>query len=179
MANITVSLPSDGDTIDAADYNTPINTIVNEFNGNIDSTNLAANSVGASEIIDASITNAKLSTTAGEIGGEWLAYTSTVTGFSGTPTKVTKYSLCGKRCTIYAAISGTSNATTFTFSLPFATVNTFDTFGRVIDNTSTFTYGLIEAPAGTTANVYVNVGAAWTASGTKTLSGFHYTYEIA
>lgn len=40
MPTINVSLPSDGDTIDAADYNTPITTIVNAINGNLDGDNL-------------------------------------------------------------------------------------------------------------------------------------------
>lgn len=40
MATISVSLPSDGQTVDAADVNTPINTIVSEFNGNIDNDNI-------------------------------------------------------------------------------------------------------------------------------------------
>ena len=42
MANISVSLPSDGETVDVADYNTPINTIVNEINGSLDNSNIAA-----------------------------------------------------------------------------------------------------------------------------------------
>lgn len=42
MATISVSLPSDGQTIDAADYNTPINTIVSEINGNLDNANIKA-----------------------------------------------------------------------------------------------------------------------------------------
>lgn len=61
MATITVSLPSDGDTIDAADYNTPITTIVDEINGGIDADNLASNAVTTAKITDANVTNAKLS----------------------------------------------------------------------------------------------------------------------
>ncbi len=83
MGTISVSLPSDGDAIVVADYNTPINTIVTAINGNLDSDNLAANSVGTSEIIDASVTNAKLSTTAGEIGGAWLTFAPSFQNLSG------------------------------------------------------------------------------------------------
>lgn len=50
MATISVTLPSDGESIDAADVNTPINTIVNAINGNLDSDNIK----------DASITPQKL-----------------------------------------------------------------------------------------------------------------------
>jgi hypothetical protein len=45
MATISVSLPSDGQTIDAADYNVPINTIVSEINGGLDSDNIEAGGV--------------------------------------------------------------------------------------------------------------------------------------
>jgi len=60
MATITVSLPSDGDTIDVADYNTPINTIVNEINGGIDSDNLENGAVTTAKIVDGAVTTAKL-----------------------------------------------------------------------------------------------------------------------
>jgi hypothetical protein len=53
MGIISVSLPSDGQTIDAVDYNVPINTIVNTING----------SINADNITDGSITPAKLDST--------------------------------------------------------------------------------------------------------------------
>jgi len=53
MGTISVSLPSDGQTIDAADYNVPINTIVSTINGSINADNIA----------DSSITPAKIDTT--------------------------------------------------------------------------------------------------------------------
>jgi len=52
MGTVSVSLPSDGQTIDAADYNTPINTIVSEINGNLDNSNIAS---------DAAIDRSKIS----------------------------------------------------------------------------------------------------------------------
>lgn len=42
MATISVSLPADGQTADAADYNVPINTIVSAINGGLDSNNISA-----------------------------------------------------------------------------------------------------------------------------------------
>lgn len=42
MGTISVTLPSDGETIDASDINNPINTIVNEINGGLDTNNLDA-----------------------------------------------------------------------------------------------------------------------------------------
>jgi hypothetical protein len=86
MATISVSLPADGETIDAADYNTPINTIVNVINGNLDSDNLAANAVGTSEIADITVTNEKLKSTVMFRG----TTTQTVTN-SVSPTNITTY----------------------------------------------------------------------------------------
>ena len=42
MSTISLSLPSDGSTIDAADVNTPFNTISAVINGNLDNDNVAA-----------------------------------------------------------------------------------------------------------------------------------------
>lgn len=63
MATISVSLPSDGETIDAADYNTPINTIVTAINGNLDNSNIAANAaISGSKLADGGVTASKLAT---------------------------------------------------------------------------------------------------------------------
>lgn len=60
MANISVSLPSDGETIDAADYNTPITTIVNEINGSLDNSNIASGAaIAGSKLADNSVTAQK------------------------------------------------------------------------------------------------------------------------
>lgn len=59
MGTITVSLPADATTADVADYNTPITTIVNAINGNLDSNNLASNAVTTAKITDANVTPAK------------------------------------------------------------------------------------------------------------------------
>lgn len=61
MGTISVSLPSDGETIDAADYNTPINTIVTEVNGNLDNANISTTAaIAGSKIADGAITHSKL-----------------------------------------------------------------------------------------------------------------------
>ena len=52
--------PSDGTTADAADVNDQVNAIVAQVNGNLDSDNLAANSVGTSELQNGSVTQVKL-----------------------------------------------------------------------------------------------------------------------
>lgn len=66
MANISVSLPSDGTTADVSDYNTPITTIVNEFNGNIDNSNIKSGAAIATAKLadDAGVTTAKIADSA-------------------------------------------------------------------------------------------------------------------
>lgn len=62
MGVISVSLPSDGTTADVADYNTPVTTIVNEINGNLDNANIKTGAAIATAKLadDAGITAAKL-----------------------------------------------------------------------------------------------------------------------
>lgn len=98
MAIINVSLPSDGQTIDASDYNTPITTIVNEINGGLDNDNIASGAaITGSKIADNSLDlGAKASTWDGwiEVSDSWTyASTTTVT----VPTDATtKYSVGDK-----------------------------------------------------------------------------------
>lgn len=40
MGTVNLSLPADGSTADVSDYNTPLTTLQNEFNGNIDNANI-------------------------------------------------------------------------------------------------------------------------------------------
>jgi hypothetical protein len=40
MGQVSLTLPADGTTIEAADVNNPFNTLLNEFNGNIDDNNI-------------------------------------------------------------------------------------------------------------------------------------------
>ena len=111
----------------------------------------------------------------------WQTYASTVTGFSGTPTVVTRYMRIGKTAFIYADISGTSNATTLTFTVPYLPKFTADYAARVTNNgTLPTSPGMIDLPADTyQAGAYRDwVGNSWTASGTKSLRGVYFSYEI-
>tara|TARA_R110000868_G_scaffold267_2_gene2323 strand:+ start:6875 stop:7534 length:660 start_codon:yes stop_codon:yes gene_type:complete len=61
MAIISPAQISDGTTIDAEDVNNPINTIANEFNGNIDNNNIkTAAAIDGAKLADTSITTAKI-----------------------------------------------------------------------------------------------------------------------
>lgn len=87
MGSITVSLPTDGTTADVADVNTPITTIVNAINGGLDNDNIASGAaIDGSKLADATVTNAKLSTAAGEVGAAWASVTPTLTASSSDPT---------------------------------------------------------------------------------------------
>jgi len=90
MSIITVTQPSDGTTIDAADVNDQVNTILQDYNGNIDSDNLAtsaviaakiaSNSVETAKIKDANVTAGKLATSA--IFLDHVAVTTSQTGIT-------------------------------------------------------------------------------------------------
>ena len=80
MGTISLTLPSDGTTIDAADVNTPFNTISTVINGNIDDDNIkaAANiagsklanlAVGTAQIAASAVTSAKVDATVAIITG--------------------------------------------------------------------------------------------------------------
>lgn len=60
MGLISYSNIQDGTTIDGADVNTPLNTIYNEFNGNIDSNNIKDNSIIASKIYEGAVSSNKI-----------------------------------------------------------------------------------------------------------------------
>lgn len=104
MGTVAVSLPSDGETANVSDYNTPITTIVNEFNGNIDNANIKSGAAIATAKLadDGGITAAKIGNDAvtatkidwastGTDGGIWweeldretLSGTSSTISFTG------------------------------------------------------------------------------------------------
>lgn len=72
MGTISISLPADGTAADVSDYNSPITTIVNEMNGNLNAANLAANSVTTAKIANSSVTASKIDwASTGPNGGIW------------------------------------------------------------------------------------------------------------
>ncbi len=63
MGLISPAQVSDGSTADASDVNSPINTIANEFNGNIDNANIkSAAAIDASKLASGSITDTQMAT---------------------------------------------------------------------------------------------------------------------
>lgn len=126
------------------------------------------------------ITNGSLSTTSGELGGAWTTWATTVGGFSSTTDATLRYMLIGKTVHIRVYINGTSNATSFSFTVPYAVANGGSVPCRIANNGVTNTSpGLIDV-SGSTLFVYTSLaGAAWTASGQKILYPTVFTYEAA
>ena len=98
MSLISISGPSDGQTIDAADVNTPLNTIANEINGNLDNANIKTG---------AAITGSKLADNSIDLGSKtstwdgWIQVSDSWTYLSSTSVTVpsdatTKYSVGDK-----------------------------------------------------------------------------------
>jgi hypothetical protein len=92
--------------------------------------------ISAANISGITIANANLSTTAGEPGGAWQAWTPTV-GASGSmsigsTTVVARYLQVGKTVSFYLYIAGTiggSVSTTITATLPVTAKEAYNTFG--------------------------------------------------
>lgn len=51
MATISLTLPNDGDTIEASDVNTPFNTVAAAINGNLDNTNISAGGLTPANLV--------------------------------------------------------------------------------------------------------------------------------
>lgn len=102
MGNISVSLPTDGTTADTADYNTPITTIVNEINGNLDNSNLAAAAaIAGSKLADSGITAEKLAT-----GAIFLGSTSITASVGPTSTSTSDVDVTGLAVTVTVPAGG-------------------------------------------------------------------------
>lgn len=106
---------------------------------------------------------------------------STVTGWAATPTKLIYYKKIGKLTFVWFNITGTSNATTVSFTLATAASNTVDVVGSasITDNGAALTTpGRIQLVKNTsTVNVFKDMAsAAFTNTGTKTVQG-HFVYQ--
>lgn len=111
MGVISVSLPSDGSTADVADYNTPINTIVNAINGNLDNANIVSGAAIATSKLadDAGITAAKLasaSVTSPKLSLTGSQTASVATDQGTTSTSYTDLSTTGPAVTVTVNASG-------------------------------------------------------------------------
>lgn len=113
MSTVSVTLPSDGQTIDAADYNVPINTIVSELNGNLNSQNIASSGVVPNNLFTGTGTS-----------WAWQTWTPTWTNLTvGSGTVTARSVQIGKTVFAYVRFvfgAGSAVGTNPTFSLPVA-----------------------------------------------------------
>lgn len=132
MSLINYTPPADGETADAADVVTPLNTIYNEFNGNIDNSNIKSAAaistskladdagITTAKIADGAVTPAKLTSGTGS-SWTWQSWTPSWTNFTpGSATISARYTQIGK--TVHFRIQVTLNGSTMgsdpQFSLP-------------------------------------------------------------
>jgi hypothetical protein len=135
------------------------------------------------------VNNASLDTTAGELGGAFLAWTPTLGGWSVNPTDgLYYYTKVGKMYTVTIAQpnNGTSNNTTCTFTLPAAAVTRagvrWVASAEIIDNGSSVStpgIGLITSGSSTLIVSKSFSISPFTASGDKRVRALTITYEAA
>lgn len=136
---------------------------------------------------DASVTQAKLSTTPGEIGGEWSSWTPGFTGYSSNPSGGQYlYKQIGK--TVFVSIrepnNGTSNSVALTMTLPVAAKSTAYTYQMaLVINSGTLSSGSIIVDGSASTTILTGyVGATlsnWSGSGGKRIAAVNFVYEAA
>lgn len=176
MGTISVQTINNGDSLDANPIDVNFSTVVNEFNGNVDNNNIKTlAAIDGSKIAAGTIPSAQIKAEAG------TAWSPSFGGFSVSPTVTSQYLQFGKLtiATLAEISAGTSNATNFTVTLPFApAITTVLNVARVKDNGGySTTQGTISLTAGsTTATLFRDpTGTTWTATNGKACD-FTITY---
>jgi len=113
--------------------------------------------------------------------GRWYNWTPTFGGFSTNPSGVCRYCIIGKLChvVIHLTSSGTSNANTFTISLPVPCAQqTYTSIPRY--NNNGWEYGGFANIGYTAVGLGTNSAGltGWTTSGSKT-AYIQFFYEVA
>lgn len=113
-----------------------------------------------------------------------FSFTSTLTGFSGSPTNNSSYSITGSTVNFNIYVSGTSNANGASFTVPVAVSSVAGTYIRFIgkgqDNSTNLTAPVYMdlGTSSSTATVYKDsTAAAFTVSGTKEFA-FNFSYQF-
>lgn len=113
---------------------------------------------------------------------DWMDYsgTSTIVGWSSFTNKVLKYRVIGKQVFVTWFLSGTSNSTSVTFTLPQTIASSCANMGYGIDNGVASGVGYIVggATTSTITQFKTDLSGSWTASGTKRAAGQIF-FEIA
>ena len=96
-----------------------------------------------------------------------LSYTLTIVGYSGTPTQSGSYKIVGDGVFINVNISGTSNAVSLTYTIPFTPSIAIDIPLRFSDSGGTY-FGLAQYPLTNTVLCFKDAGGTgFATSGTK------------
>jgi hypothetical protein len=112
------------------------------------------------------------------------SYTATATGMTTAPTASIAYNVIGNfvHCSLQSTITGTSNATTFTLTGAPVGIRPGSSrifLMRVQDNGAAVTYGRgVMDSAGTITLALTPSGTAFTASGTKSVQAFEFSYLL-
>lgn len=107
-----------------------------------------------------------------ESWGDYFS-SSTIVGWAAGKSGNIYYKKIGDIVFVSFNITGTSNSTDISFTMPYAlsSLKIWTTF-HGIDNTSTYAFGLLQFNSGSTALLQSSAaGGSWTASGTKTVIG--------
>lgn len=169
MGIITINLPADGSTADVSDYNTPITTITNEINGNLENANIKAGAaIDGSKLADDSITAAKLAT--GQVyrrqGGDasdWSVAGTTTYDVSATDVKIQAGSVVATSAdfTITFPVAYTNKPLVFLSTNSASSVNAFPRYKiSTITNTTVAVTLITDAGAVSTTE-----SVAWLAMG--------------
>ena len=191
LTNKTLTAP----TINTATIANPTLTVdtVSEFtaaNGvTVDGLNIkdgklnTANSVVATNITDAIITNAKLSTTTGEIGGSWQDWTPTLTNLSGGTLNFAKYMKVGKTIhfRFYYTLAGAGISGAVTISPPVTMASGMDSthpigVGSLLDFGTLIYQGVVLAASTTAIGIRVNNASATYTTYTQLSSTVPFTW---
>jgi hypothetical protein len=109
--------------------------------------------------------------------GEWESFPTTVTGFSSIASQRFRYKIVGDVCFWLVFIRGTSNATTFTFTLPFAFADTQRICTAGVNNGTVINAVKIETLASAAlAQCYTTMaGSGWATTSTKGISYYGFS----
>ena len=151
------NIPIDGQAATASTVNTSLLGLINEFNKQVPITKISAEQ-------------------------SWQTWTPTSSGFSTNPIYIARYCKIGRICffSLFTSTPGTSNASTFTLTLPFnAAAETILAIGSAIDNNSNNVSPTAYAQTTVNSNVlgiWIS-NSSWTGSGTKYVHmvGFYET----
>jgi hypothetical protein len=118
------------------------------------------------------------------VDGDWVDYssTSTIVGWSSFTDKIIFYRIIGKQVFINFSLTGTSNSTSVSFTLPVnlkTGVGGIFSFGFAVNNGTNSGSGSIQNSGVGTVVIYSNnIAGTWTASGTKSIRGqFFYIID--